>query len=75
MRVDAENEVVIARPPREVFAYLADAENDRAWRPAVLDIERVSGHGAGTPTARASRARAGGGSMPTSRRRPTSPTG
>jgi len=48
MRVDAENEVVIARPPGEVFAYLADAENDRAWRPAVLDIERVSGHGAGT---------------------------
>jgi uncharacterized protein YndB with AHSA1/START domain len=47
MNVAAEREIVIARPPAEVFAFLADAENDRAWRPAVLDIKRVSGDGAG----------------------------
>ena len=47
MKVDATNEVVVERPPAEVFAFLADAENDRAWRPGVLDIERVSGDGPG----------------------------
>lgn len=45
MRVDASNEVVVARSPADVFAFLADAENDPAWRPGVLDIERVSGEG------------------------------
>ena len=43
MRVAADNEILIARAPADVFAFLADAEHDRAWRPAVLDIERVSG--------------------------------
>jgi carbon monoxide dehydrogenase subunit G len=47
MRIEAGNEVVVERPPAEVFAFLADAENDRAWRPGVLDIERVSGDGPG----------------------------
>ena len=47
MNVDATNEVVVARPPADVFAFLADAENDRTWRPGVLDIERVSGAGPG----------------------------
>jgi len=47
MRVDAENEVVIERPAAEVFAFVADAENDAAWRPAVLDIARVAGDRAG----------------------------
>jgi uncharacterized protein YndB with AHSA1/START domain len=47
MRVDASNEVVVARPPADVFAFLADAENDPTWRPGVLDIERVSGDGPG----------------------------
>jgi uncharacterized protein YndB with AHSA1/START domain len=47
MRVDASNEVVVERPPAEVFAFLADAENDPAWRPGVVDIERVSGDGPG----------------------------
>jgi carbon monoxide dehydrogenase subunit G len=47
MRVDASNEVVVERPPAEVFAFLGDAENDRAWRPGVIDIERVSGDGPG----------------------------
>ena len=47
MRIDESNEVVIERPPAEVFAFLADAENDPAWRPGVLDIARVSGDGPG----------------------------
>jgi uncharacterized protein YndB with AHSA1/START domain len=47
MNIDATNEVVVDRPPADVFAFLGDAENDRAWRPGVLDIERVSGDGAG----------------------------
>jgi carbon monoxide dehydrogenase subunit G len=44
----AYNEVVIALPPDEVFAFLANAENDPQWRPGVLDIERISGDGVGT---------------------------
>jgi uncharacterized protein YndB with AHSA1/START domain len=47
MKVDAANEVVVERPPAAVFAFLGDAENDRAWRPGVLDIERVAGDGPG----------------------------
>ena len=47
MRVHADNEVLVERPPAEVFAFLADAENDPAWRPGVLDIARVSGDGPG----------------------------
>jgi uncharacterized protein YndB with AHSA1/START domain len=45
---EAANEMVIARPIGEVFAFLADAENDPKWRPGVLDIERMSGTGVGT---------------------------
>ena len=44
----AEHTVTIQRPIAEVFAFLADAENDRAWRPSVLDIARESGSGVGT---------------------------
>ena len=47
MNVDAVNETVIDRPPAEVFAFLADAENDPSWRPGVLDIQRVGGNGTG----------------------------
>jgi uncharacterized protein YndB with AHSA1/START domain len=43
----AASQTTIARPREEVFAYLANAENDRAWRPGVLEIARVSGEGAG----------------------------
>jgi uncharacterized membrane protein len=43
----AEGTVVIARPLDEVYAYLADAENNREWRP-VLEITRVRGSGVGT---------------------------
>lgn len=43
----AENSVVIDRPRSEVFAFVADHENDLTWRPGVADIERVSGEGQG----------------------------
>jgi uncharacterized protein YndB with AHSA1/START domain len=45
---EATHETTIARPPETVFAFLANAENDRAWRPAVLEIEHVSGSGVGS---------------------------
>ena len=44
----ATNELTIDRPPAEVFAFLADGENDPRWRPAVADVARASGNGAGT---------------------------
>ena len=44
----AEHTVTIQRPIAEVFAFLADAENDRTWRSSVLDISRESGSGVGT---------------------------
>jgi uncharacterized protein YndB with AHSA1/START domain len=45
---EATHETTIARPPEAVFAFLADPENDRAWRPGVLEIEHVSGTGVGS---------------------------
>jgi uncharacterized protein YndB with AHSA1/START domain len=45
---EATHETTIARPPETVFAFLADPENDRAWRPGVLEIEHVSGTGVGS---------------------------
>jgi uncharacterized protein YndB with AHSA1/START domain len=50
MRVDAAQEIVVERAAPEVFAFLADAENDAAWRPGVLDIARVGGDGPGPGT-------------------------
>jgi uncharacterized membrane protein len=44
---EAEHSVTVDRPIDEVFAFLADAENDPRWRSAVLDIERLGGEGAG----------------------------
>ncbi|MEA2220176.1 MAG: hypothetical protein QOJ35_2802 [Solirubrobacteraceae bacterium] len=44
----ATGDVLIDRSPEVVFAYLADAANDRAWRPGVLEIALVSGAGVGT---------------------------
>ena len=44
---DASNTVEIHRPPAEVFAFLADGENDRRWRSGVLDVRRKSGQGKG----------------------------
>ena len=43
----AEHSVTVERPIDEVFAFLADGENDPRWRSGVLDIERVAGEGVG----------------------------
>jgi uncharacterized protein YndB with AHSA1/START domain len=45
---EASNETMIAQPPEVVFAYLANAENDAEWRPAVIEIARAHGDGVGT---------------------------
>jgi uncharacterized protein YndB with AHSA1/START domain len=45
---EATNTVEIARPPAEVFAFLADGTNDLRWREGVLDVVRKSGTGVGT---------------------------
>lgn len=44
---EASNTVEIARPPADVFAFLADGTNDRQWRTGVLDVSRRSGEGQG----------------------------
>ncbi|MFL5861556.1 MAG: SRPBCC family protein [Solirubrobacteraceae bacterium] len=43
----ATNEILIDRPRDDVFAFLADPENDPQWRSAVLDLKHVSGRGVG----------------------------
>jgi uncharacterized protein YndB with AHSA1/START domain len=43
----ATNELTIKRPPDDVFAFVADGENDPRWRPAVADVAHVSGAGVG----------------------------
>jgi len=43
----AESSIVVNRPRSDVFAFVADHENDPAWRPGVLDIKRASGEGQG----------------------------
>jgi carbon monoxide dehydrogenase subunit G len=40
--------ITIARPIGDVFAFLADAENDKKWRPGVVEIARTGGQGVGT---------------------------
>lgn len=44
---EATGTVEIRRTPAEVFAFLAEGENDRRWRAGVLDVRRTSGHGRG----------------------------
>jgi uncharacterized protein YndB with AHSA1/START domain len=44
---EATGSVEIKRPVSEVFAFLADGENDARWRSGVLDIRRKSGQGRG----------------------------
>jgi uncharacterized protein YndB with AHSA1/START domain len=39
----AESTVAISRPVGEVFAFLAEGENNRLWRPAVREIHREGG--------------------------------
>jgi uncharacterized protein YndB with AHSA1/START domain len=36
----AQRTIVIARPPADVYAFFADAENDTNWRPGVKLIRR-----------------------------------
>jgi carbon monoxide dehydrogenase subunit G len=44
----ASYSVTVRRPIAEVFAFVADGENSRQWRPGVVDIKRLTGDGVGT---------------------------
>jgi uncharacterized membrane protein len=44
---EAGNSIVIDKPRSDVFAFVANHENDPQWRPGVLDISRASGEGQG----------------------------
>jgi uncharacterized protein YndB with AHSA1/START domain len=43
---EESNTTTIARPAGDVFAFLADAENDKQWRGGVIEMTRTSGQGA-----------------------------
>jgi uncharacterized protein YndB with AHSA1/START domain len=43
-----ERSIEIARPPEEVFAFLADATNDPRWCASVVACEQRQGDGPGT---------------------------
>jgi uncharacterized membrane protein len=43
----ATSEILIDRARDDVFAFLADPENDPQWRSGVLDLKHVSGRGVG----------------------------
>lgn len=45
---EESNTVTIARPLAVVFAFLADAENDKQWRSGVIEIAKTGGQGVGT---------------------------
>jgi uncharacterized membrane protein len=40
----AKNEVIIDCPIDEVFAYVANGENNAHWRGSILEVERTSDH-------------------------------
>ena len=44
---EESNTITIARPVGDVFAFLADAENDKQWRGGVIEMTRSSGQGVG----------------------------
>jgi uncharacterized membrane protein len=44
----ASHSVTVNRPASEVFAFVADGDNEPSWRPGVLDIRRVSGDSVGS---------------------------
>jgi uncharacterized protein YndB with AHSA1/START domain len=44
---EATNTIEIARPPADVFAFLADGTTNTQWRPGVTDIRLKSGSGKG----------------------------
>ena len=43
----AANEITIARPVDQVFAFFANPENDPQWRPGLVKITHLSGEGVG----------------------------
>jgi uncharacterized protein YndB with AHSA1/START domain len=43
----AQRSIVINRPVAEVWAFVSDGSTAPRWRPGVLDIAHVSGHGVG----------------------------
>ena len=43
----ASNEIVIERPPSEVFAFLANPGNDPQWRRGVVELRHESGEHVG----------------------------
>lgn len=43
----ASRSITIARPPEEVFAFIADGANGPRWRPGVTDVALASGSGVG----------------------------
>lgn len=45
--IRASNSLLIARPVEEVFKFVANGENDLKWRPAVVDVMRISDPGLG----------------------------
>ena len=45
---EESNTITIARPVGDVFAFLANAENDKQWRGGVIEMTRTSGQGVGT---------------------------
>jgi carbon monoxide dehydrogenase subunit G len=45
---EESNTITVARLAAEVFAFLADAENDKQWRSGVIEMTRTSGQGVGT---------------------------
>jgi uncharacterized protein YndB with AHSA1/START domain len=45
---DASKTITISRPIGDVFAFLADAENDKQWRGGVIEMTRTGGEGVGS---------------------------
>jgi uncharacterized protein YndB with AHSA1/START domain len=43
----AQRSIVIHRPVEEVWAFVADGSTAPRWRPGVLDVAHVAGHGTG----------------------------
>jgi uncharacterized protein YndB with AHSA1/START domain len=44
---EESNTITIARPVGDVFAFLADGENDKQWRGGVIEMTRLAGQGVG----------------------------
>jgi carbon monoxide dehydrogenase subunit G len=47
LKAEAVNELMINRPPDEVFDFFSDHENDKLWRPGVIEMRKLSGDGVG----------------------------